>query len=113
MALGADDVQAAEGNHFLVIFVGLRFVLLKNLIPLGALRRSNGADLELIGILALLAEGFLGHELGVAAEQNIGTAAGHIGGDGDRALASGLGDDERFTAVIFGVQHFVRHALLL
>jgi hypothetical protein len=28
-----------------------------------------------------------GDHLGVAAEQDVGAAAGHVGGDGDRALA--------------------------
>ena len=56
---------------------------------------------------------FLGHELGVAAEQDVGTAAGHVGGDGDRALAAGLRDDVGFALVVLGVQHFVPDAHLL
>ena len=55
----------------------------------------------------------LGHELGIAAEQNVGAAAGHVGGDGDRALASGLRHDERFALVILGVQHLVLDAHFL
>ena len=35
----------------------------------------------------------LRQELRVAAEQNVGTAAGHVGGDGHRAFASGLRHD--------------------
>ena len=53
------------------------------------------------------------HELGIAAEQNVGTAAGHVGGDRDRALAAGLRHDVGFALVILGVQHFVPHAHLL
>ena len=55
----------------------------------------------------------LGHELGIAAQQNVGAAAGHVGGDGDRALASGLRDDLGFLLVILGVQDDVLDALLL
>ena len=47
------------------------------------------------------------HELGVAAEQNVGAAAGHVGGDGHRALAAGLGDELGFLGVVLGVQHDV------
>ena len=40
----------------------------------------------------------LGHEFWIAAEQNVGTAACHVGGDRDRAFAAGLGDDFRFAS---------------
>ena len=43
--------------------------------------------------LALLHQFLAGHEFRVAAEQNVGTAAGHVGGDGDHAEAACLGDD--------------------
>ncbi len=49
----------------------------------------------------------LGHEFRIAAEQNVSAAAGHVGGDGDHALASGLGDDLGFALVILGIQHDV------
>ena len=55
----------------------------------------------------------LGHELGIAAQQNVGAAAGHVGGDGDHAQASGLGDDLGFPLVELGVQHDVPDALPL
>ena len=55
----------------------------------------------------------LGHEFGIAAQQNVGAAAGHVGGDGDRALASGLGHDLGFLLVVLGIQHDVLHALFL
>ncbi len=53
------------------------------------------------------------HEVGVAAEQDVGAAAGHVGGDGDHAEASGLRDDLRFLLVELGVEHDVAHALAL
>ena len=52
------------------------------------------------------------HELGVAAEDDVGAAAGHVGRDGDRALAPRLGDDEASLLVLLGVQHVVRDPLL-
>ena len=50
------------------------------------------------------------HEFRIAAQQNIGTAAGHVGGNGNRALAARLRHDVRFALVILGVQHFVPDA---
>ena len=55
----------------------------------------------------------LASDLGVAAEEDVRAAAGHVGGDGDRALAARLGDDVRLALVLLGVQHVVRDALLL
>ena len=43
--------------------------------------------------------------VGVAAELDVGAAAGHVGGDGDRARHAGLGDDEGLLLVEAGVQH--------
>src|SRR2546428_10349548 len=51
----------------------------------------------------------LGHELGIAAQQNVGAAAGHIGGNGDRFLAPGLRHDGGFTLMVFGVQRSEEH----
>ena len=51
------------------------------------------------------------HELRVAAKQDIGTAAGHVGGDGDHAEPSRLRDDFGFFLVELRVQHDVTHAL--
>ena len=73
----------------------------------GSLGHADGAR------LALLHQLLAGHEFGVAAEQNVGAAAGHVGGDGDHAEAAGLGDDFCFALVELGVQHHVAHALAL
>jgi hypothetical protein len=49
---------------------------------------------------------FLGNaHVGVAAELDVGAAAGHVGGDGDRAGHAGLGYDVGFLLVIAGVEH--------
>ena len=53
------------------------------------------------------------HEFGVAAEQNVGSAAGHVGGDGDHAEAAGLGDDFGFLLVELGVEDDVANAFAL
>ena len=51
------------------------------------------------------AEFVLDAHLGVAAELDVGAAAGHVGGDGDRAGHAGLRDDEGFLLVEAGVEH--------
>ena len=73
----------------------------------GAFGGGDGAGL-------LLADEVLaGHELGVAAEQDVGAAAGHVGGDGDHAEAAGLGDDLGFLLVELGVEDDVADAFAL
>src|ERR1700730_6801215 len=47
-------------------------------------------------------------KFGIAAEQNVRAATGHVGGYGDRAFAAGLRDYARFTLVLLGVEHLVR-----
>ena len=54
-----------------------------------------------------------GHGLGVAAEDDVGAAAGHVRGDGHRPFAPGLGDDLRLALVVLGVEHLVLDALLV
>ena len=44
------------------------------------------------------------------AQLDVGTAAGHVGGDGDRARLPGLRDDARLFGVVPGVEHLVGHA---
>ncbi len=44
------------------------------------------------------------------AEFDVGAAAGHVGGDGDRALLAGAGDDLGLLAVVFGVEDGVRES---
>src|SRR3546814_2635758 len=79
VALGADDVQAAG---FLDRVVAL--------LPFGLQARAGGVVDGLAGL------GFKVRQFGVqrAAEHDVGTAAGHVGGDGDRARAAGLRSEE-------------------
>ena len=57
-----------------------------------------------------VAQPLVGEEVDVAAEHDVGAAAGHVGGDGDRAAPAGLGDDAGLLLVVLGVEHVVRDA---
>src|ERR1700729_415321 len=63
--------------------------------------------------LLLADEVLAGHEFGVAAEENVGTAASHIGGDGDHAEATGLGDNLGFLLVELSVEDDVANTFAL
>ncbi len=54
-----------------------------------------------------------GHRLGIAAEDDVGAAAGHVRGDRHGALAAGLGDDLGLALVMLGVEHLVLDAALV
>ncbi len=126
VAFGGHDVQAAERDHFVVLRVGLRLEAGVELVPFVA---AHAIELVVVGEVVevlvgdvlgspradalghlFLQAGVLGHELGIAAQQNVGTAAGHVGGDRHRAFAPGLRHDGGFALVILGVQHLVPHA---
>ena len=53
------------------------------------------------------------HELRIAAKQDVGPAAGHVGCDGHRPAPSRLRDDLGFLRVIFRVQDDVLDAVPL
>ena len=126
MPLGGHDAEAAHGGYLVVFLIGLRLEARVDLIPLVA---AHAVELivvrEVVELLVadvldllgrkelghlLLEAGVLGHELGVAAEQDVGAAAGHVGGDHHHALAAGLRHDERLALVVLGVQDFVLNA---
>ncbi len=115
VALGAQDVQAAQRDHFVVLGAALRGKLVVDGLPLvrGNLKNLSflleqhhvggrgrvcgiGADHGRRGdvgnreffVQAILAR----HGLGISAQQNVRAAAGHVGGNRDRALAPGLRD---------------------
>ena len=83
--LGADDVEAA-GVDRLLLELG-DFGADRRLLRVAILRRRVRIDL------------LLDAHLDVAAELDVGAAAGHVGGDGDRARDAGLGDDEGLLLV--------------
>lgn len=88
---GGQDVEPAGGKRLFLEFLDL---FADRLFARLALR--PGLD---IGQLLLDAH------VGVAAELDVGAAAGHVGGDRDRAGDAGLRDDIGFLFVIAGVQH--------
>jgi hypothetical protein len=79
VALGADDVQAAGGDH-------------RSCRACHSPRSWRCARSARVRQLALGAQG-VDLLLDVAAEHDVGAAAGHVGGDGDHAGPAGLGDD--------------------
>src|SRR5579863_644765 len=132
VALGAEDVQSAGGNDFIVLFVSLLFITIQDFRPLG------GGDYVLVATvvpdrtlavvhyglyLALggaqrLCDSFLhafhfGREFRISTEQNIGSAARHVGGNRHHAFASGLGHYLRFFFVLLGVQYPVLQTFFL
>ena len=102
---GADDMQAAELDHLgaldlgqpLGLFAGGFFLLGRGLFQLDALLRQQLLD----------------QAIRVAAQQNVGAAAGHIGGDRHRAQPAGLRDNMRLALVLLGVQHRVLDAVAI
>src|SRR5579871_3304489 len=98
--LGAQDMQAAGLQHLLALGQALRAVLF-----------DGGAELLVVGVARA---GFgRGHELGIAAEHDVGAAARHVGRDGHRAEAPGLGDDLGLALVVLGIEHGMPDAGLL
>ena len=95
MALGAEDEQAARRHH--------RFLVG------GDLGADAGLAVGVVGVVDL----HLDPHVGVAAELDVGAAAGHVGGDGDAAADPGLGYDGCLLLVVAGVEHVVRDLLLV
>ena len=100
VALGADDVQAA----------GLRPP--RRAAP--AIRRAASSIARCFSSRGQLrvASTHLDLRLDVAAEHDVGAAAGHVGGDGDHLRPARLRDDLRLARVLLRVQHLVRQLLL-
>ena len=103
--LGAEDVQPAELAHLFALGLARR--------RRASSTTSAKASGSLSGSRPLLAELELRDHLGVAAEHDVGAAAGHVRADRDGALAPGLRDDECLALVVLRVQDRVRDLLLL
>jgi len=131
VALGAEDVEAAGFDHGIVLGLGgggvggdggvpvsLReFELLRLVVEADEAGSGDGSDGAFgcgdgAGGFAL-DEILLGHEFGVAAQQNICPAACHVGGDRDHAEAAGLGYDFCFLLMELGVENYVADVLAL
>ena len=132
VAFGAENVQTAGSDHFIVLFIGFLLVAVEDFIPLVGGHHVFFAGVVPDGGLAIVLSAFdfalrsaerlskpllqrllLGHEFGIAAEQNVGSAASHVGGDCHHAFAAGLSDDLCFPLVIFGIEHDVLDAFFL
>ncbi len=131
MAFGAEDVQAAGRDDRSCSALAAAswaataasqcclggFELLAGVVEADHAGAGDGLDRAFGGGdgagLLLADEVLAGHEVGVAAEQDVGAAAGHVGGDGDHAEAAGLGDDLGFLLVELGVEDDVADALAL
>src|SRR5439155_16468196 len=87
VAFRADDVHAAHLGNLTAFFLHLllRLDFPNRFLPLLVWH------VEPRRILVL--EARPGKRLGIAAENEVGAAAGHVGRDGDGADAAGLGDD--------------------
>ena len=102
--LGADDVQSAHAGHHASF--GLHLLALLDL-----------ADQRVPFVLGhFQSRGILflqprpGHGLGVAAENDVGAAAGHVRGNRHRAQPARLGHDLGLALMVLGVQDLVRDA---
>ena len=112
MPLGADDVEAArllDGLRRFRALGGLDLELLFGLQHDLAEALDVGLDLldlfRLLGFILDAGSLLLDPHLERAAELDVGTAAGHVGGDRDRAGHASFGDDIGFLLVEARVQH--------
>jgi hypothetical protein len=102
--LGADDVQAAQFldlNPSAFMF-SRGFDLVDQGVPFFAGERRAASVLVL--------QFGPGHRFGIAAQNDVGTAAGHVGGDGDGTEPARLGDNFRLALVVLGVEHLMLDA---
>ena len=106
VALAAQHVEPAELAHLLALGPAAR--LDGGLPPL-----QLGRALVAVEVDALGRQLVLGQQLGVAAQDDVDAAAGHVGGDGHRAAPAGLGHDLGLPEVLLGVEDVVRDAPLV
>ena len=113
MPLGADDVEATDLGNFLA-FVGHPFPnrdLAGSFLPDGLRDIQPRRVLEVPVLIDLVLEFIPREILGVATENDVRAATGHVGRDRHRIHPARLGDDFRFTFVILRVQDVVLHAV--
>ena len=119
VALGADDAQAAGLQDALLLRLARCARDVERLLALNLGRRRqaalvNGLRTRLeIGIETTLEQHVVGKHIGIAAEQDVGTAARHVRGNGDGADAAGLRDDMGLALMVFRVQGLMLDATLV
>ena len=118
MPLGAYYVQAARGNHRVVLLIGF---LLYSVVCFRVFRAgfnhavvarflvSRGGLYEQF-VHTILPEFPLCKEFRIAAQQYVRTAAGHVGGNGNAAQAARLRHYFGFLGMQLGVEHLVLYA---
>ncbi len=106
MAFGPDDMKPPRRHDLFVLLPDLLAELFDECLSQFLLR------VGVIPVFHFLFRQTLGQVLGVAAEHDVGPAAGHVGGDGDGLVAAGLGDDVGLQFMEFGVQDLMRNAIL-
>ena len=97
MPLGADDVQTASGQHFVMQRLPAATQLGDATILLGLIDVGHG----------------LHHfhlPLDAATEHDVGAATGHVGGDGHHLRPAGLGHDLGLACMLLGIEHLMRQA---
>ena len=128
VAFRAEHVQPAECAHLVAFGLALDFELgeqfaiatLCGLACVAIVARhlfERNRKSELVGerewIVSFSQRVLTRETFGIATEEDVDTATRHVGGNGDRAESTCLGDDRCLTRVLLGVQHFVAHADLL
>ena len=119
VTLGADDAQAAGLQDALLLGFARCARDVERLLALALRRRRQAAfigglhaGLE-VGVEAALEQHVVSEHVGVAAEQDVGTAACHVRGDGDGADTAGLGDDVSLALMVFRVERLMLDAALV
>ena len=88
VTLGTDDAQSSEHADGIALAVG-------DIPCLGVGRMELPLCCQLLVFHTEFLKGGLPKHLIVASEQNVGSAASHVGGNGDRAEPARLGNDSR------------------
>ncbi|MCG3775497.1 MAG: hypothetical protein JW395_2337 [Nitrospira sp.] len=98
MAFGPKNVESACRKNFLLVLLAIGPNLFE--------------DLQLVRFRQVFfpVQDLLEHEVGIAAQENVGAAARHVRRDGDGALVASLGDDLSFPLVLLRIEDVVLHA---
>src|SRR5829696_7877515 len=98
----SDDVKPTKINDFVVTSLSFLLELSEELwvsllVLLRALQRVD------TGVVQFL----VSEEFGVSTQDDVGAAAGHVGGYRDRTLGARHGDDGGFPLMLLGVEHLM------
>ena len=105
VAFATDDVQATQRGDFAAL--NHHAILLGDLLGEGVPFGFGDVQAAAILRLQLLPD----HRFGIAAENNVSPATGHVRGNCHGVETAGLSNDFGFALVMLGVQHLVLHAV--